>query len=418
MAPHENGDPLASIDAQLVAEAASLAPKYRLFWLVVVGTGVISAVGLTLFMWVAWIESGQELSPFSWMSHVDGDAWFNAARTSATFLAVVGVGGAAIVGYRKQQNAELTRTLEQRRHIIAQRAQVTAASQAQTAADQLSLDSQKYELELARQQLERERQDHERERSLRDRNAVIVSQLSSSSATQQSAGLHALVALANDWNAIGNPREMRVCVDLFCGHLRTLSAPLREAEATSLTAGKLECDVLATGASIIRSQFRRRAEWAEYFANGPRLDLSGVFFPEEEFNDLDLRPFTFSNAVLSGASLSRSDISDVMMTKADLRYAFLMSTTMIRTRMWDSDFTNAIMDNADLTSADLSWADLTRADIDGTNFNRADITDCIFHDVKFSRTSKLPSFVSVTGEGTRMPADLKELVAEQNSSAD
>ncbi|KFF58143.1 hypothetical protein JF66_20840, partial [Cryobacterium sp. MLB-32] len=61
-------------------------------------------------------------------------------------------------------------------------------------------------------------------RTLRGRFVTAVELLSASdSATKRTAGMYALVALADDWQAFGSREEVQVCIDVLCGYLR---APL------------------------------------------------------------------------------------------------------------------------------------------------------------------------------------------------
>lgn len=405
-----NEDPLAKVDAQLVSEAKRIEPKHGLFKLVVLGTGAITLVGLALFFWIAWIESAQELSLFGWMSHVDGDGWFNAARTSATFLAVVGVGGAAIVGYRKQQNAELIRTLEQRRHIVAQRAQATAArqaeisgEQAQTAADQLQLDSKKYDLDRQRQELDskkyeldRERQQHEHERNLRDRFAVVVSQLGSESATEQNAGMYTLAALADDWASIGNKLEMQVCIDMFCGHLRGASVKSADEDERILAGGEVAELVLQTGASILRRQLRAGGGWATIVDKRNLLDLTGVYFASEDLSYLDLQYANFTKADLRSAKFDDSNLSHANLADANLSNAWMWGVKLKHADCQHADMRKTTLDYADVSDATLTWVNLTGASVNDAKFKRADFYGAKLDELDFDDPYRgKPSFEEV-----------------------
>ena len=109
---------------------------------------------------------------------------FDAARTTATILAVIGVGAAALVAYRRQDTAELTYKFNVEAHQVEIDAQKTAGEQLKvsidaqkTAAEQLQLDSQKYDLDRQRHQLEEERRKDDRERELRARFKTTFEQL-------------------------------------------------------------------------------------------------------------------------------------------------------------------------------------------------------------------------------------------------
>jgi hypothetical protein len=175
------------------------------------GTAAVINVGGALFGWLAWLQSHQP-APWNdragygaWLSHVDGTAMFDAARTTATILAVVGVGGAALVAYRRQATAELT-------YEINVRANQVAIESQETAAQQLQLDSQKYELDRQRHQLEEERRRDDREQELRARFAKIAEQLDNASSAVRHAGAYSLASLADDWHQFGKSSERQVCV--------------------------------------------------------------------------------------------------------------------------------------------------------------------------------------------------------------
>lgn len=164
---------------------------------------------------MAWLLSAKA-DPADWRGNLEGGDWFDIARTTATTLAVLGVGGAAMVAYRRQKTTELTHLLEQKKHLTAIQIQQIAAQQATTAADQLKLDSQKYELDL-------QRRGSEDQRDLRTRFNIVVEQLANPQAAIQNAGLYALAALADDWQTYGNTTERQVCIDIFCSHIRATS---------------------------------------------------------------------------------------------------------------------------------------------------------------------------------------------------
>ncbi|WP_421840473.1 hypothetical protein [Mycobacterium sp.] len=87
-------------------------------------------------MLLAWLLSHQPAPVpggtgwFDWLSHVYGTGLFSAARTRATILAVVGIGGAALVAYRRQDTTE--------------RAHEAAIAGQKTAPEQHTLHSRKY----------------------------------------------------------------------------------------------------------------------------------------------------------------------------------------------------------------------------------------------------------------------------------
>jgi len=140
-----------------------------LLFLVAIGTVAVTVLGVALLAWLAWLLSHQP-APWNdpngwsaWVSQVDSAKMFDSARTTATLLAIIGVGGAALVAYRRQDTTE-------RSHQVAIDAQETAVKQ-------FTLDSDKYELDRQRHQLETDRRTDDREREFRSRFTTIAEQL-------------------------------------------------------------------------------------------------------------------------------------------------------------------------------------------------------------------------------------------------
>lgn len=115
--------------AQPVDDAAAVkaavedikARRISLVLLVTLGTVVVISIGGALFLWLAWLLSHQaapwrDAAGWAWMAHIDGQGWFDSARTTATILAIVGVGGAALVAYRRQDTAELNHRFTVKAH--------------------------------------------------------------------------------------------------------------------------------------------------------------------------------------------------------------------------------------------------------------------------------------------------------------
>jgi hypothetical protein len=269
--------------------------------LVAWGTTAVVVLGGAIFGWLAWLQSHRP-APWndrdgwwSWLSHVDGTAMFDASRTTATILAVIGVGGAALVAYRRQATAELKYEIDAQAHQVAIEAQVTAA-------EQLELDSQKYELDRQRHQLDEERRRDDRERELRARFAAIAEQLDSKLFAVRHAGAYALASLADDWHHFGNDSEREVCVNLLCAQLRTprpdtIVEPLLSASDT---------EVRRTMVALLRSHLPLDPNSAEDTWTACPIDLAGADLSDLDFSESDLR-----GAVLIEA-ISRIQFSDTL----------------------------------------------------------------------------------------------------------
>lgn len=366
---------LYELDEKLAKNAADVEPKVSLTRLVIGGVVLVVFLGSLLFVWVAWVETHQAFWSTAWVDDVTGDGWFNAARTSATFLAVVGIGGAAVVGYRRQQTLELTRVLEQRKHILGMLSQQTAADQAKTASEQLALDSRKYDLD-------RERQRTDRERDLRERFGVVVGQLDSVSATIQNAGLYALVALAEDWAAIGNDVERQVCIDLFSAHLRENSFVDTDAEGHPLERAVRRRDsVRLTASALLRRQFA--AESGGWVRMGNFLNLAGVNLEDCDVSQVRLFGADFSNGDLGASLLVKSDLRRGRFKDADLSavkalYANFASAYLHGSNLSHSILANAVMTAAVLENAHLNGAIIWATDFSSAKFKGADLTGVIY----------------------------------------
>lgn len=287
--------------------------------LVLGGTVAVLVAGGILFLWLAWLPSHQ---PFpcmhgegclAWLSQVDGAALFDAARTTATILAVLGVGGAALVAYRRQDTAELTYKFNVKAH---------------------------------------ERDD--RERDLRARFTTIAEQLGSDASAVRHAGAYALASLADDWHHYGNEVERQVCVDLLCAQLRS---PRRQ-DADDSHASASDLEVRQTMVALIRSH-RPVSGSASYGWKSCSIDLSGA----------DLSKFDLSETDLSGTNLDRTNLTQTSLSRADLsgskiRWATLMSTRLAEANLSKADLSwSGLPEDLVDAGADLSWW--------GSDFNRA-----------------------------------------------
>ena len=97
-------------------------------------------------------------------------------------------------------------------------------------------------------------------------------------------------------------------------------------------------------------QFLRKHKlWLENKEGGERADLSGADLSRADLSRADL-----SGADLSWADLSRADLSGADLSRADLSGA---------------DLSWADLSRANLSGADLSWADLSRANLSGANLD-------------------------------------------------
>jgi len=159
-------------------------PQMSLGLLVFWGVLITTVLGGSLFWLFTWAQSDN--SVFRAFGDVDGDEMFDAARTAVTVLGVIGLGGAALIAYRRQRTTETAQT---------------------TAAQAVILSQSQFK--------------HTTERALRERYTEAAEQLGSDSFAIRFAGVYAFASLADDWLTIGNQAECQVCVDVLCAYLRT-----------------------------------------------------------------------------------------------------------------------------------------------------------------------------------------------------
>lgn len=306
--------------------------RIRLSWLVGIGTIGVVIAGGGLFLWFAWLLSRQPASWTAWLTHVDGQGWFDAAKTTAAILAIVGVGGAALVAYRRQDTAERAHNLESQRH-----------------------------------------QD-DRERELRSRFTTIAEQLSGKSAVRV-AGAYALAALADDWHRFGNDDERQVCVDLLCAQLR--SKPM---------VNDSDKDEFRSTVIAIIQQHRpitpdpkNVSDWRSCQLDLRGADLSDSTLWTTNFADVNLdganlRHAGFVNACLVGAHLKDANLRGARLLGADLTRASLPYADLTEAGITRANLTKAQVYGADLTGADLSKSDLTGTVLTGSKLAGAKLT--------------------------------------------
>lgn len=170
---------------------------------------VLAALVLGVVVLVAFADlAGGSSWPFADASPpaIDSSKWYDVTRSSIAVVGLAGLGGGAIIAYRRQQTAERRQTVEE-------------ARQKTEAARQLT--------EEARSSLERDRHAFEVEKrkdgdiaDLRARYAKAAEQLGHAKAAVRLAGVYAMTALSDDWFAAGNAPQQKVCVDVLCAYLR------------------------------------------------------------------------------------------------------------------------------------------------------------------------------------------------------
>lgn len=391
--------------------------RMSLVALVVIGTIVVTLAGALLFGWLAWLLSDQpaplrgDSGYWDWLEHTSGEDLFDAARTTATLLAIVGIGGAALVAYRRQDTAE--------------RAHSVAIAAMETARNQHSLDSQKYELDRTRHALENDRRADDRERELRGRFASVAEQLGSEKYAVRHAGAYALASLADDWHRFGNDGERQVCVDLLCAQLRSPRTTIQFYDDNGVPEdigdSPEDLEVRKTIVALIRSHRPLNTDKSLDDWKVCALDLAGANLSDFNLAEIDLHAANLDDsdltradlhkADLSRASLARTELVGAKFNEANLSEANLFSAkvrkiTESTSRARRADFAEAILRGAWFTSASLPYANFEKADLTGAHLAQSDLVASDFQEASlekanFYRSSLMKAtFVGANVRGT------------------
>ncbi len=108
-------------------------------------------------------------------------------------------------------------------------------------------------------------------------------------------------------------------------------------------------------------------------ANLSRAKLSGANFSGANLSRANLSRANLSEANLSGANLSRADLSGAHLSEANLIEADLSRANLIEANLSEADLSRANLSWANLSRANLSGADIFGAKLFGANLSRADL---------------------------------------------
>lgn len=208
-----------------------------------IGVGIGLAVG-TIF---AQMASGTWF--WEWRLAMDSGRWFDVARSTVATVGLFGLGGAALIAFRRQHTLEAQHSLEASKQ--------TAASITE----------------------------------LRARYSTAAEQLGHERAAVRLAGIYALAALADDWKAAGFPEQQEVCVDLLCAYFRMPYDPKSDAAING------EREVRLTLLSTI-TQHLRDPESDDTWCNLD-FDFTGAVFDGGSFSRARIVPqstMTFNGA--------------------------------------------------------------------------------------------------------------------------
>jgi len=226
----------------------SQAPLIRL---IVLGTVVSAGVGFVLLCVFARLADGHGTW---WITghHLSSGQWYDIVRSTIGSVGVFGIGAAGLLAYRRQRTSEDTYRLERGRH-----------------ADSQVVD-------------------------LRSRFAKTAEQLGHDSPAVRLAGVYAMAALADDWQAAGDAAQMQVCIDVLCAYLRIPYDP------DSPKAKEGEKQVRWTVISVIRDHLQDQTAANSWC--GRDFDFSRTTFDGGDFRKVKFSggTVTFSRAQFSG----------------------------------------------------------------------------------------------------------------------
>ena len=376
-------------------EAANRQPLH-LGWLVTIGISVTLLLGVLFFFLFVWTQT--ELGSdrfFTAAADVDGDVLFNAARTALTMVTVIGLGGAALLAYRRQRSTEDSQATASKALEVSAKSQMTAALAQQTAAGALVLSQEQFR--------------HTAERALRERYTEAAELLGSPQFPMRMAGVYALAALADDWHRFGDDTERQVCIDVLCAYLRTDTAA-RYGDGTADTEKRAMRDeentVRATIIATIRAhRLKTLSEDDVRSWHTCTLDLARAKLTHADFSHADLRDVRLINADLSDATLFGANLANLILYDVKLVNALLTGAVLSRTHLDGADFTDAMIREAQFkharlvaakfvgavitetsfTDTDLTWADFTSAETVNADFTRADLTEAVLTKVDLTK---------------------------------
>jgi len=120
-----------------------------------------------------------------------------------------------------------------------------------------------------------------------------------------------------------------------------------------------------------------------------RPDLKGINFERTNLFRASLPGADLTNANLHTTSIKEADLSEANLTDADIRHADLRitnlsSTNLTRANLYGSNLQRANLEECDLSNTNLLYTDFTSTNLAGANFSNAIIGWTIFGDTNLS----------------------------------
>ncbi|MEU5759851.1 pentapeptide repeat-containing protein [Nocardia sp. NPDC047648] len=205
-----------------------------------------------------------------------------------------------------------------------------------------------------------DKEHRERISTLHGRYSTIAGHMADKSHTTRLFGVHALLALADDWEDIGHDRQKDVCIGILIDYLRH---PIPFTGARNANADELgEPQVRQT---IIRAIADRRVLRIEDTGESVLKAEQWMFSKESNLAHISLAGCDLSQIRLRGAYLGNADLRGANFEGCELREANLNSSNLSA-----ACFSLTDLEGANLVGANVTGASLVAAYLDGaTLFN-------------------------------------------------
>lgn len=186
-------------------------------WIATAAALVLGVLATAVF---AFLASGTW--PWGDTSPLNSAKWYNITRSSIATVGLIGLGGGAILAYRRQQTTERLHELDRERH----------AQDVATRSDAKKAD-------------------------LRARYATAAEQLGHAGAAVRLSGVYAMAALADDWHEARTTAQQNVCINVLCAYLRMHYVAFNPNDPTTASG---EREVRLTVISVIRDHLLNPGE--------------------------------------------------------------------------------------------------------------------------------------------------------------
>lgn len=362
---------------------------------IVAVAGIVVFIGATVFVWLSWLLSGARApwsgGGLSWLRQVPPSGWMVAAVVAAALVVAVATAVLTAVAVRRQSVAEQAFDFNVAAHETAVdqlqatvRAQRMSVRQVRVLEEQADTDRDRLDIQRKQFAMERGLQQSQRESVLRQRFSEAANLLAQPQVAVRLAGAYALASVADDWHQFGDDAERQACVSLLCDQLRIVPA------------AEVDFELHRSVVALIR---RHRPLSGIEGQDGPSgggsaspglwgscaLDLSNAYIPGVNLIDTDLSGVVLYRANMVGAALTNSRLRSVVAAGVDLSQANLggvdFSDADLRsaqmTRCWatGADFSRADLTGATLAASDLKKAVLLGTKVRGCDFSGADLAE-------------------------------------------